>query len=164
MTLPPRPPFLVAALAALVALALATDARSADWIHWRGPEQNGLSREKNLPGEIDPTQKEKGFVIWKQPYGGRSAPLVMGGKLYIIQGVGEGVNEGEQVLCFDEKTGKKLWDYRVGVFHTDIVSSRLGWTTLTADPETKYVYAHTTGGHLLCLDSAGKPVWSRQLT
>ena len=25
-------------------------ASAADWIHWRGPEQNGVSREKNLPG------------------------------------------------------------------------------------------------------------------
>ena len=74
------------------------------------------------------------------------------------------MNEGEQVVCFDEKTGKKLWEYRVNVFHTDIVSSRLGWTTLTADPAAGNVYAHTTGGHLLCLDKAGKLVWSRQLT
>jgi len=139
-------------------------ARAADWIHWRGPEQNGLSREKNLPGEFDPSQKAQGNVIWTQPYGGRSAPLVMAGRIYVIQGVGEGVNEGEQVVCLEEKTGKKLWNYRVNVFHTDIVSSRLGWTTLTADPASGYVYAHTTGGHLLCLDAAGKLIWSRQLT
>ena len=73
--------------------------------------------------------------------------------------MGDGINEGEQVVCFEEKTGKKLWEYRVNVFHTDIVSSRLGWTTLTADPATGYVYAHTTGGDLLCLDKDGKLVW-----
>jgi outer membrane protein assembly factor BamB len=50
------------------------------------------------------------------------------------------------------------------VYHTDIVSSRLGWTTLAADPDNKYVYAHTTAGELLCLDQAGKLVWGRQLT
>src|SRR5438067_5776598 len=144
--------------------ALCTPADAADWIHWRGPEQNGFSREKNLPGEFDPAAGAKGNVIWKQPFGGRSAPLVMAGKIYIIQGTGEGVREGEQVVCLDEKSGKKLWEYKVKVFHADIVSSRLGWTTLTADPEAKYVYAHTTGGHLLCLDEAGKLVWSRQLT
>lgn len=144
--------------------ALFTPADAADWIHWRGPEQNGLSREKDLPGDFDPTAGVKGNVLWKQPFGGRSAPLVMAGKLYIIQGTGEGVREGEQIICFDEKTGKKLWDYRFNVFHCDIVSSRLGWTTMTADPEAGYIYAHTTGGHLLCLDSAGKLIWSRQLT
>src|SRR5207249_8542695 len=121
-------------LASLCSLCLCGESTAADWIHWRGPEQNGLSREKNLPGEFDPTKKAAGNVIWQQPFGGRSAPLVMGGRLYIIQGSGEGVNEGERVVCFDEKTGNKLWEYKVGVYHTDIVSSRLGWTTLAADP------------------------------
>src|SRR6185312_1566621 len=101
---------------------------------------------------------------WQQPFGGRSAPLVLDGKLFIIQGTGEGYNEGEQIVCFEEKTGKKLWNYRVNVFHTDIVSSRLGWTTLTADPATKNVYAHSTAGLLLCLSADGKLVWSRSLT
>jgi len=156
---------LLIALVSTAALLISSGASgAADWIHWRGPEQNGHSREVNLPGEFDPALKEKGNVLWKQPFGGRSAPLVMSGKLFVIQGVGEGIREGEQVVCFDEKTGKKLWDYRVNVFHTDIVSSRLGWTTLTADPAAGYVYAHTTGGHLLCLDAAGKLVWGRQLT
>jgi outer membrane protein assembly factor BamB len=139
-------------------------AEGRDWIHWRGPEENGVSRETGLPGSFDPKLGPKGNVAWHQPYGGRSAPLVMDGKLYIIQGTGEGVTEGEQIVCFDEKTGKMQWTYRVNVFHTDIVSSRLGWTTLTADPANKYVYAHTTGGYLLCLDAAGKLIWSHNLT
>ena len=45
------------------------------------------------------------------------------------------------------------------------MSSRLGWTTLTADPETGTVYAHTTGGFLFALDpNDGKELWSHQLT
>jgi outer membrane protein assembly factor BamB len=161
--LPPRWKLLLG-VSALFAFAAINPASAADWIHWRGPEQNGHSLEKGLPGEFDPDAGEKGNVIWKQPFGGRSAPLVMAGKLYILQGTGEGLYEGEQVVCFDEKSGQKLWDYRVNVFHTDIVSARLGWTTLTADPAADYVYAHTTGGDLLCLDSTGKLVWSHQLT
>jgi outer membrane protein assembly factor BamB len=148
----------------LLALAAAPPAVATDWIHWRGPEQNGYSLEKGLPGDFDPDAGEKGNVLWKQPYGGRSAPLVMAGKLYILQGTGEGLQEGEQVVCFNEKTGEKLWEYKVNVFHTDVVSARLGWTTLTADPATGYVYAHTTGGDLLCLDTNGKLVWDHQLT
>src|SRR5262245_25468437 len=108
----------------LSAFSAASVVNAADWIHWRGPEQNGVSHEKNLPGEFDPAMKQKGNVLWQQPSGGRSAPLVMGGRIYIINGVGEGVNEGERIVCFDEKTGKPQWEHRVNVFHTDIVSSR----------------------------------------
>jgi outer membrane protein assembly factor BamB len=150
--------------ALLTLAAAASPAAARDWIHWRGPEQNGVYRETNLPASFDPKLGAQGNVVWKQPFGGRSAPLVMAGKLYLIQGVGEGLHEGEQVVCLDEKTGAKQWTYRVNVFHTDIVSSRLGWTTLTADPETKTVYAHTTAGVVIALDPAGKLLWQRSLT
>ncbi len=162
--MPHLPPRLLSSFLLFAACAAVSPVSAADWVHWRGPEQTGQSKEVNLPGEFDPKLNQKGNVVWTSPFGGRSAPLVMDGRLYIIQGVGEGVHEGEQIVCLDEKTGKKLWNYRVNVYHTDIVSSRLGWTTLAADTAAGYVYAHTTAGELLCLDKEGKLVWSRQLT
>lgn len=148
----------------LVLLAGLGTAAAADWTHWRGPEQNGHSREKNLPGEFDPAQGPAGNVVWTAPYGGRSAPLVMGGRIYVAQGTGSGLEEGEQIVCLDEATGKLLWTYRVNVFHTDIVSTRLCWSPLTGDPKTGFVYWQTTGGLLLCLDATGRVVWQRSLT
>lgn len=139
-------------------------ARAADWVHWRGPEQNGFSREKNLPGEFNPAAGAKGNVIWTAPYGGRSAPLVMAGRVYVLQGTGSGQEEAEQMVCVNEKDGKLLWTFRVNVFHTDIVSTRVAWAPLTGDPATGYVYAQTTGGEILCIDKAGKLVWKHSLT
>ena len=69
------------ALFSLALLSASSAASAADWVHWRGPEQTGQSKETNLPGEFDPKLKEKGNVLWSQPYGGRSAPLVMSGRL-----------------------------------------------------------------------------------
>lgn len=149
--------------ALLLALSAAT-AGAADWTHWRGPAQNGYSLEKGLPGEFDPAQKEKGNVAWTAPFGGRTAPLVLSGRVYVIQGFGDGLSESERVVCLDEKTGKKLWEHVERIYHSDVVSSRLGWTPLTADPATGYVYANTTAGNLICLDKDGKLVWQRQLT
>jgi outer membrane protein assembly factor BamB len=150
---------------ALFALLTATTAaRSADWLHWRGPNQNGFSQEKGLPDSFDPAMKAKGNVAWTAPFGGRAAPLIMDGRVYVLQGFGEGLGESERVVCLDEKTGKKLWDFEQRIYHSDIVSSRLGWTPLAGDPKAGYVYAHTTAGNLICLDKAGKLVWERQLT
>lgn len=162
LTSPPRRIALFLFASALTAVS--QPATAADWIHWRGPEQNGLSREKGLPDSFDPKAKAKGNVVWTAPFGGRSAPLVMAGQIYILQGFGDGFEESERVIAFDEKTGKKLWEHHASIFHSDIVSSRLGWTSLTADPANKYVYAHTTAGTLLCLDAGGKLVWKRELT
>jgi outer membrane protein assembly factor BamB len=157
----PRLPF---ALTLLTALTASTAVQSADWIHWRGPNQNGHSLEGGLPDSFDPTQKAKGNVLWTAPFGGRSSPLVMDGRIYVLQGFGEGLAEAERVVCLEEKSGKKLWEYAVPIFHSDVVSSRLGWTPLTADPATGHVYANTTAGDVVCLDKTGKKVWDRQLT
>jgi outer membrane protein assembly factor BamB len=144
---------------------LTSAAQAADWIHWRGPEQNGHSLVKGLPESFEVNQPGKGGLIWKQPFGGRSAPLVMNGRLYMIGGYDMSKpTEGERVLCFDAETGAKKWEQRFNVFHTHIVSSRLGWTTLTADPKTERVYAHTTAGFLVCFDKDGKIVWEHSLT
>ena len=163
-----RRPFLaLALLSSLCSLCLGgKPGFAADWIHWRGPEQTGLSREKDLPDSFDPNAKPgDGGVVWKQPFGGRSAPLVMKGRLYTISGYDMAKpTEGERVMCFNAETGEKQWEQRFNVFHTDIVSSRLGWTTLTADPEKEYVYCHTTAGFVTCYDRDGKEVWKRQLT
>lgn len=140
-------------------------AQAGDWIHWRGPEQTGVSNEKGLPDSFDPETPGKNNLLWRQPFGGRSAPLIMKGNLYTISGYDMSLpTEGERVMCFDAETGAKKWEKRFNVFHTDIVSSRLGWTTLTADPEAERIYCHTTGGFVICYDKDGKEIWKRQLT
>lgn len=151
-------------LVLLSAFAASSAAKSADWLHWRGPAQNGHSLEKGLPADFDPALKAKGNVAWTAPFGGRSAPLIMDGRIYVMQGFGEGQGESERVVCLEEKTGKKLWEHVERIYHSDIVSSRLGWTPLAADPAAGTVFAHTTAGNLICLDKAGKLLWERQLT
>jgi outer membrane protein assembly factor BamB len=153
-------------LAGLISLCLWGGASAADWVHWRGPEQTGQARESGLPEFFDPNAPAgQESVIWKQPFGGRSAPLVLKGRVYTISGHDPSLpTEGERVMCFDEATGKNLWEQRFGVFHTDIVSSRLGWTTLTADPENERIYCHSTAGLVICFDKNGHTQWTRSLT
>jgi outer membrane protein assembly factor BamB len=148
--------------------------QDADWTHWRGPLQTGYSPEKNLPDEWDPRTPGKNNLIWKQPYGCRSTPIVMHGLVYIIGADNEplGVPNlqqkrliGERVTCFDAETGVKKWEQTFNVFHTDVVANRLGWAAMTADKQGKRLYAHSTAGDLFCFDGdSGKIVWKRQLT
>jgi outer membrane protein assembly factor BamB len=153
----------------LLCLALctsfATHLQASDWSHWRGPENTGVSREKNLPDRmgLDPADP-KSNVVWKQPFGGRSCPIVMNGHVYIINEAGSGVTDQERVMCFDEETGKPLWEHRFNVFQTDIVSNRVGWSNLAGDPETGNIYAHGIQGLFFCFDKDGKVLWSHSLT
>jgi outer membrane protein assembly factor BamB len=155
----------LAATLFVLSLAVAS-ARAGDWVSWRGPEHNGVSRERDLPDRWSPDlTTPDNNVIWRAPYGSRSAPLVMAGRVYLIDDADQGgINEQERIVCLEEATGKLLWERRYNVFLTDIVSSRVGWTNLACDPETGYVYAHGTQGFLICLDKDGKTVWERSLT
>ncbi len=160
------PVFLLVFICVHLRLSAANTFAADNWLHWRGPEQTGASRETDLPDKwsSDPAAPDSNLV-WKAPYGCRSTPLVMNGRTFIINSEGEGANEGERVMAFDANTGKVLWEHKFNVFLTDIVSSRVGWTNLAGDPQTNRVYAHGTQGFLMCLDGTnGKVLWQRSLT
>jgi outer membrane protein assembly factor BamB len=142
--------------AALLVLGAAA-AKAADWPAWRGPAQNGVSYEKGLPSSC----RE---ILWRAPYGGRSTPVIVDGRVFGIDLAGQGVMEQERVFALELQTGKPIWEYRFNVFHTDVPNSRVGWASLVADPETGYVYANGVQGMFLCLDRDGRRVWSRSLT
>jgi outer membrane protein assembly factor BamB len=147
---------------------------AADWLHWRGPEQNGFSRETNLPDDWEPNKAGRDNLIWKVPVGCRSTPLVMNGRVYFINSFGdvprtqtqaERLVTGERVMCLDAATGKTVWEKKFNVFLTDIVTNRLGWASPTADPVGNKIYVHTSAGFLLALNGdTGETVWEHQLT
>src|SRR5262249_14660821 len=143
---------------------ITTTAHAGDWWHWRGPTANGVSPETDLPEKFSLTPGPNSNLIWRAPYGCRSTPLVMNGRVYLINNCGEGVKEQERVLCLDADKGTLIWEHKFNVFHTDIVSVRLGWTNLAADPKTEYIFAHGTQGFLFCFDKDGKVIWQHSLT
>ena len=118
-------------LAGCLFFAAFTPAMAGDWIHWRGPEMTGQAKEPSLPETFDLTEVGKGNLIWKKPVGGRSSPLLLGKKLFTINAFDpEKLTEGERISCFNADTGDLLWEYKFNVYHAEVVTSRLGWTSL----------------------------------
>jgi outer membrane protein assembly factor BamB len=136
----------------------------ADWSNWRGPLQTGVSPDTNLPASWSDNPKNPENFLWKAPYGCRTTPIVMNGRVYINNQVGQGVNEQERVMCLDANTGRVLWEKRFNIYHTDIVSVRLGWTLLAGDRATGNVYWQGTQGLFVCFDKDGKILWQRSLS
>ncbi len=137
-----------------------------DWPNWRGPQQNCVSTEKNLPDSWDPDGGPGSNLLWKnEELGGRSTPIVMRGKLYTIVRDQPGTEtEGEKVVCVDAATGKKIWEHRFNVYLSEVPDTRVGWSSVTGDPETGRVYAQGVSGYFCCLDGdTGKLVWDRSL-
>ena len=146
----------------LLILSVSSDlAFAADWPSWRGPNQNGASMEKDLVSEWSVDGEN---LIWKADFMGRSTPIILNGRVYVIGRVGKELAEQERVACFDAETGEMLWEHRFNVFHSTIPFTRLGWTSLTGDPETENIYAHAVSGKFFCFDRDGKILWSRSLT
>lgn len=154
----------VADTAASGAAAAAAKIDPMDWYRYRGPEQNGFSREVGLIEEWDPRSGKN--VLWmNEEAATRSTPIVMNGKLYVLcRDQPETPREGEKVICLDAATGKKLWENRWNVWLSDVPDTRVAWANVVGDPETGRVYALGVCGYFVCLDGeTGKTLWSRTL-
>src|SRR4030095_3867497 len=141
-------------------LLLLIPIRANDWTEWRGPARDGISSEKGLPASWSPSGQN---LAWKAPYGGRSAPIVMNGRVYLQNTAEKGAMEQERVMCFDADTGKLLWQHRFNVYLSDVPPHRVGWASPVGDPATGNVYAFGVGGTLVGLSRDGKVVWERSL-
>ena len=137
------------------------NALASDWASWRGPNQDGSSSQTGL---ISSWSVDGENLVWKADFIGRSTPIVLNNRVYVIGRVGVDITEQERVACFDAETGNLLWEHRFNVFHSTIPFNRLGWTSLAGDRETGYIYAHTISGIFTCFDKDGKIVWSHSLT
>src|SRR5262245_16352412 len=111
-----RPAGSLILLSSLCALcALCGKGPAADWVHWRGPFQTGFSPETDLPETWSPDPKaDNNNLVWKAPYGCRSTPVVMNGRVYILNYAAEQDKDPksgevterpetiqERVMCFD---------------------------------------------------------------
>jgi outer membrane protein assembly factor BamB len=138
-------------------------AAAGDWPNWRGPAQNRISNEKNLPAKWSPKGEN---LLWSNPQlGSRSTPVVLGNRLYTICRDQPSTKlEGEKVVCADAATGKILWENKFNVYLSDVPDTRLGWSSCTVDPNTGKVYALGVCGLFQCIDGAtGKTLWSHSL-
>jgi outer membrane protein assembly factor BamB len=125
-----------------------------DWPNWRGPELDGVSREKGLVEKWSPRGEN---VPWKRTdLGGRSTPICFRGKLYtILRANPDSDIEGEKVVCLDAATGKTIWENVFNVFLSDVPSPRVGWSSVVGDPQTGNVFALGVCGYFQCI--AGEP-------
>ncbi|HSD47765.1 MAG TPA: PQQ-binding-like beta-propeller repeat protein, partial [Pyrinomonadaceae bacterium] len=133
---------------------------ASDWAEWRGPARDGISTEKNLPEKWSPAGEN---LAWKAPYGGRSAPIVMGDHVYLQNTASAGETLQERIMCFNVDTGKLLWEHRFNIYLSDVPPHRVGWASPVGDPATGNVYVFGVGGHLTGLTRDGKVLWERSL-
>jgi outer membrane protein assembly factor BamB len=129
---------------------------SQDWPGWRG-----RNRDAQLVDHSEIKGAES-VPVWSVPVGsGYSGPTVANGKVFLTDLIEEPV-QTEGVLCFDQASGNKLWEYRYECPYEGV-----GYP---AGPRASVVYEEGkvwslgTMGHFFCFEAAsGKIIWSRDL-
>ena len=164
-----RPGLLVLALSLA---ALAQSALAADQAQWgQAWSRNMASNERGLPSAFDPQSGRN--VKWCARLGTEThaTPVVAGGRVFI------GTNNGEPrdpkyqgdrgvLMCFEEKTGRFLWQLVVAKRVEDIY---FDWpqSGICSPPtvEGERVYIVSNRGEVLCLDARnGDILWLFNLT
>ena len=131
---------------------------AGDWPEIRGPQRDGTSRETGL---VDRWSLNGENLLWKAPYGGRSAPIVMGNRVYVQNPSDRGAALQERVMALNADTGQVVWEYKFNLFQSDAPAHRIGWASPAADPETGNVYALSGGAQVIALSSQGRLLWTR---
>jgi outer membrane protein assembly factor BamB len=151
-------------LSAWVAAALLLPAAALlsanDWPEWRGPARTGVSAETGLPESWSPAGEN---LAWTAPYGGRSAPVVFGDRLYLQNGAGSGAELQERLMAFNADTGEVLWEHKYNIYTSDVPPHRIAWASPAVDPATGHVFAFSGNGHLFAFSPDGKVLWERSL-
>ena len=131
--------------------------QAADWPHWRGPNFNGSTDEKNLPSDWSQTEG----IAWSVDLPGSSAatPIIWADRVFL-----SGVNSDRDMLlaiCFDRTSGKLLWQHDIakGTSH-DRRSTYAASSSVTDGKIVIFFYAN---GDLVCFDLTGDRQWARNL-
>jgi outer membrane protein assembly factor BamB len=165
----------LAALAALVMIAPAMGAQSADagrfWAQWRGPLATGVSRTANPPVEWSETRN----IRWKIALPGRGSgtPVVWGDRVYVTTAVSaDGTTKAVAnlshkfiVMAIDRRTGKTVWE-RVAkeeAAHEPGHPENATFASPSAITDGELVIASFESRGIYAYDSSGKLVWSQDL-
>lgn len=132
-------------------------AQAGDWPHWRGPNFNGSTDEKNLPSDWSQTEG----IAWSVDLPGSSAatPVIWKDRIFL-----SGVDSARKVLqamCFDRTNGTLLWQHDI----SNGISQDNRSTFAASSPVTdgKIVVFFYANGDLVCFDMNGKRQWARNL-
>ncbi|HUR58245.1 MAG TPA: PQQ-binding-like beta-propeller repeat protein [Opitutaceae bacterium] len=154
-------PFLPLLLTAAVTLGGPLHAASG-WLNWRGPDQDGVSKEKvKLPDKLEvggPNHR------WSYKVKGAGAPVIADGRVYAFGFYGETTDVEETLICLDVKTGAKLWEYRFPDFNSDTTYNRYAIGAPVVDAETGNIYLESTCGVVMAFNRDGKLLWEHSMT
>jgi outer membrane protein assembly factor BamB len=161
-------------LVCVFALLSTTAQAGENWPGWRGPTGDGHSDEKNLPLKWGGKSNEN--ILWKaallpekaKPDQNQSSPIIWGQRAFVTvsywpdKADPKGYPE-HHLLCFDIKTGDRLWDTQIAPGPWKLSDLRGGYTCPTPATDGMLVYACFGSSVLAAVDFEGKIAWRKEI-
>lgn len=146
--------FCIALLIFSISVVL-SDAVSADWHQYLGPDRNSTSPETGIMRAWPEGGPE---VLWTTPVSrGYGGPVIKDGKVYLLD---RNDGEGDNLRCFDFSNGEELWNFSYEAPGSVMFP---GSRSIPA-VDDKYVYTCGHNGDLYCIDiNTHRPVWQKNI-
>ncbi|MHC4370794.1 MAG: outer membrane protein assembly factor BamB family protein, partial [Planctomycetota bacterium] len=144
-------------LAIIVGLTVAGQVFAEDWPQWRGPNRDGVWREKGIVQKLDNLK-----VRWRaEVANGYCSPTVAEGRVYVTDRLTKPA-QVESVHCFDAADGSKIWSYSYQCRYVKVGYPDGPRASVTIDRGRAYSLGSM--GHLFCFDAAkGDVHWKKDL-
>jgi outer membrane protein assembly factor BamB len=143
-------------LTPLVPCSITPRGLADDWPQWRGPNRDGVSREKGWTADWP---REGPKLLWKTSVGtGFSSMAVSIGRLYTMGNT----DNTDTVYCLDAETGAVVWKHS---YPCSLVAVRHeGGPGATPTVEGGRVYTLSREGQVFCFEAAtGKILWQTEV-
>lgn len=147
-------------LAACAAAAVPAAEKVEGWLNWRGPHQDGVSTETNLPDTWAPGGENS---LWTADIPGQCAPVIANGRVYTMGFKGDGADMQEGLFCLDAANGKTLWDSCFNDFLSDTIYLRYASSSPVVDPESGNIYTLGSQGFVTAYSPEGKILWQHSM-
>lgn len=123
------------------------------WPNWRGPGNDGVCKETNLPVEWSPTKN----IVWKVALPGPAGatPVVWDDRIFLTSTN----NEGELLLMALKTDGKDAWKQVVSKGNKNVRGDEGNSASPSPITDGKHVWVFFTDGILGCYTVEGKEVW-----
>jgi outer membrane protein assembly factor BamB len=136
----------------LLIVSLVAVSRADNWPQWRGPNNDGISKEKNLPTEWSETKN----IVWKLklPGMGSATPVVWGDLIFVTS------DDTKDVFlqCISTK-GEEVWKKKFGESNGKKYHGDSNNASPSPSTDGKNVWCFSGNGDLACFDFGGKEIW-----
>ena len=127
-----------------------------NWHQWRGPNNDGISHETDVPIQWSQTENIK----WRLPLPGEAAstPVVWEDKIFLTSAEGNAL-----VLMCISTEGEELWKQTVGRGNRSVRGGEGNSAAPSPVTDGEHVWVFLGTGDLACYDFDGNQVWHTNL-